>query len=1054
MLCLSSGWIRLNKTLNFFHIVNRTGLTSRLKKIGNLIFGTRAAGFYMLFFGAVIGLATFIENDFGTSAAQKVIFKSWWFELLLILFSICLIYNIRKFKMIGQKKWSLLIFHLAMIIIIIGAGITRYFGYEGMMHIREGDQTDMFLSADTYLNFDLIKGNDRYQWSEPVLFASLGANEFEESYQVGNDIIKAKLIDFIPNPIQILEEDENGEPILKLVIGGSDGREEYFLSPGERRLIRGVKYNFTDTFIDDAVNLKYEDKGLFIRSSSTLFQTVMATQKRDTLSPREDYYPLRLRSLYSDGKNNFVFGDFIPQGKVVLNSENRKVKNESLTCLRMDIEVNGSKTNRNIYGRKGMQGRQAVIKDENLSLALSYGSKPMQLPFSLKLYDFQMERYPGTNSAASYASEVQLIDPEFNVNRDFRIYMNNILNYRGFRFFQSSFDQDELGTYLSVNHDFWGTWISYIGYALLTIGMLMIFVSRRTRFYKVSQKIGGLKTVFFIFASLSFSDLIAQKQIDPIVNSIDKQHAQLFSEIIVQDFKGRMKPMHTLSREILRKVSRKERIYGLSADQIILSMYADKTSWLSRPLIKVSSQDKLNKLIGSSGELIPYKDFFTKEGRYKLQEEVRRAYGLQPIDRGQFEKDIMKIDERINLVSMVFSGALFKVIPLENSENNEWVGAVTHHGNQIQNATVADRFFSNYKLALSESLNSKDYKLPNQIIQELGLYQAKIGSQVIPGDKQIKAEIFLNNLNVFNKLSAYYSILGMVYLILLFTTVFKPGININKISKVIWILLLVGFFLHTLGLGLRWYVSERAPWSNGYESMIYIAWTSTLAGIIFTRKSLGGLAATMILAGTILLVAMLSYLDPEITPLVPVLRSYWLTIHVSLIAGSYGFLMLGAIIGIINLVLMIFLKSANIKRVITIIQEMTNISELTITGGLVMISIGTYLGGVWANESWGRYWGWDAKETWALVTILVYAFILHMRLIPKMYSLFSFNLATLFGFASVVMTYFGVNYYLSGLHSYAAGDPVPIPTWVYIATVSVIIVSIMAFLKKKRMGFS
>ena len=165
--------------------------------------------------------------------------------------------------------------------------------------------------------------------------------------------------------------------------------------------------------------------------------------------------------------------------------------------------------------------------------------------------------------------------------------------------------------------------------------------------------------------------------------------------------------------------------------------------------------------------------------------------------------------------------------------------------------------------------------------------------------------------------------------------------------------------------------------------MIYIAWTSTLAGILFTRKSFGGLAATMVLAATILLVSTLSFLDPEITPLVPVLKSYWLTIHVSLIAGSYGFLMLGAIIGLINLILIIFLKESNKTKIKRIVQEMTYISELTLIGGLFMVSIGTYFGGVWANESWGRYWGWDAKETWALVTILVYAFILHMRLIPK-----------------------------------------------------------------------
>ena len=231
--------------------------------------------------------------------------------------------------------------------------------------------------------------------------------------------------------------------------------------------------------------------------------------------------------------------------------------------------------------------------------------------------------------------------------------------------------------------------------------------------------------------------------------------------------------------------------------------------------------------------------------------------------------------------------------------------------------------------------------------------------------------------------------------------------------------------------------------------MIYIAFTTVLAGLIFGRKSLGGMTATNILASTILMVAGLSWMDPEITPLVPVLKSYWLTIHVSLEAGSYGFLMLGALIGVINLLCMIFKTSTNAKNVNRMIKEMTQISEMTLIGGLFMISVGTYLGGVWANESWGRYWGWDAKETWALVTILIYAFILHMRFIPGLRGAYAFNVASLFGWASVVMTYFGVNYYLSGLHSYAAGDPVPVPSFVYYAVAILTAISLLAFWRNK-----
>ncbi|MCU0398198.1 MAG: cytochrome c biogenesis protein CcsA, partial [Cyclobacteriaceae bacterium] len=384
-----------------------------------------------------------------------------------------------------------------------------------------------------------------------------------------------------------------------------------------------------------------------------------------------------------------------------------------------------------------------------------------------------------------------------------------------------------------------------------------------------------------------------------------------------------------------------------------------------------------------------------------------------------------------------------------------WVsGFATGHNHEQPDFSIATNFFESYRTALNDALVSKDYSLANKLVNELAAYQKREGASVIPGDSRIRAEILLNSLHIFNRLAVVYVVLGLSLLFFLFYTVFSHRSILSTIYKILFGLMVAGFVLHTLGLGLRWYVSERAPWSNGYESMIYIAWTTVLAGLLFARKSFGGLAATMVLSATVLLVANLSDLDPEITPLVPVLRSYWLTIHVSLEAGSYGFLMLGALIGIINLILMIFITPRNKENIYLQIKEMTYLSEMTLIGGLFMISVGTYLGGVWANESWGRYWGWDAKETWALVTILVYAFILHMRLIPKLQSLFAYNFASIFGLASVIMTYYGVNYYLSGLHSYAAGDPVPIPQWVYIVIGCIIIISLLAYLKKRKYSIS
>lgn len=1033
-------------------------LTVLLKKYLSPLFNTRAAGMYFVLFAAAIGIATFVENDFGTSAAQKVIFKSWWFELLLLLFGITIVVNIFKFRMITQKKWPLLLFHSAIIIIFIGAGVTRYFGFEGVMHIRENDASNSFLSSNTFLKFHVAKDNETYDFDEPVLFASLGNNSWEESYLVNGDLIEVKVKEFIPNPKQILGESIDGKPTLQIVIAGANGREEYFINQGQTKRIRNLIYNFKDTQLPNAINIAFRNDSLVFNSDRMLTQMVMATQKKDTILPSQEYSPLLLRSLYSDGVNNVVFSNFNKSGKVRIESEDPKVKNESLKALVLDVSVNGNVQETMVYGSRGMPGRPEVLNFDKTNLSISYGAKEVKVPFRVQLNEFILDKYPGTNSASSYASEVTLIDEKNEVNMDYRIFMNNILDYDGYRFFQSSFDKDEKGTYLSVNSDFWGTWISYLGYALLTIGMIWTFFSKKTRFYQVTQKIKKIraKSGTFIFILFVSSISIAQESNTEafVQHAVSAEHANEFSSLVVQDFKGRMKPMHTLSREIMRKLARKESLYGLNADQILLSLFANKQEWYVAPIIKLGKHKDIQKKLSVGGDYAAYKDFFASNGAYKLREEVRRVYGLEPIDRGVYEKELLKIDEKVNILSMTFSGTLLKIVPNPDDPNNTWKSnaAHNHSGNDGHNheESVADKFFSAYSAALKEAGTSKDYTQANNLLEELKGYQNTEGGEIMPSSSKVNAEIVLNKMNVFTRLAGFYIVLGLALLFFLFLSVFKPKINLKKVYLVLFSLVVIGFVLHTIGLGLRWYVSGRAPWSNGYESMIYIAWTSTLAGVLFTRKSFGGLAATMVLAATILFVATLSFLDPEITPLVPVLKSYWLTIHVSLEAGSYGFLMLGAIIGLINLILMIFLKETNKTRVKRIVQEMSYISELTLVGGLFMVSVGTYLGGVWANESWGRYWGWDAKETWALVTILVYAFILHMRLIPQLKGLFAYNLATIFGLASVLMTYYGVNYYLSGLHSYATGDPVPVPNWVYVVVVCIIIIGSIAYFKKRK----
>jgi cytochrome c-type biogenesis protein CcsB len=285
-------------------------------------------------------------------------------------------------------------------------------------------------------------------------------------------------------------------------------------------------------------------------------------------------------------------------------------------------------------------------------------------------------------------------------------------------------------------------------------------------------------------------------------------------------------------------------------------------------------------------------------------------------------------------------------------------------------------------------------------------------------------------------------------LILSFIKIIKPSFREEWLSKVSFALLVLFFAAHTAGLIMRWYISGHAPWSNGYESMIYIGWASVLAGFIFSRRSVMTMAATAIMTGLILFVAHLNWMDPQVTNLVPVLQSYWLAIHVAMITASYGFLGLGALLGMIALILFIMKNAENSQRLNLAIRELNTINEMSLLVGLVLLTVGNFLGGVWANESWGRYWGWDPKETWALVTILVYAVVLHLRFIKGAYTEYIYSVVSLLAFTSVLMTYFGVNYYLAGMHSYAKGDPVPVPDFVPWTYAVIAIAIAMAYPKR------
>ncbi len=1035
-----------------------------MNKLLSFIGSIKTMAVLMFVFAFAIGYATIIENDFGTMTAKAEIYNARWFEVLLGLLAINLIYNIFHHKMYALKKVPIFIFHIAFLVVLVGAATTRYIGYEGTMHIREGMMTNTMLSSSPYIMIKAQDLHNRAEFEKILYLSKRGDNDFEHALELDGKKVAVKLMEYIPNAVETLVADKNGKAIAKIMITGGEQGKPIAIEEGKYFNAGNFVLDFNSSmqFDKPVIALFLKDGKLFMRHNMKLSYLKMADRSQGNLEAN-DNEPVNKRVLYSTDLGGFVLRDFkLHAKKKVVTNDSTLLRNSGVDALKFNITVGSKSKEFLVYGQKGMRNRPTTLMLDGVNVSVAYGSKVIVLPFKLKLLNFQLDRYPGSMSPASYASKVELIDEKNGVHMPYRIYMNHILDYQNYRFFQSSYDRDEKGTVLSVNHDP-GTLPTYIGYALMAFGMFWVLFSRKFRFGKLSvkaKKIAACKIVPVFLAIgvlLSFTPAKAA-ELDPAIKTIlafDKAHAEKFGTLIVQDTKGRMKPIDTLSTEILAKIHRSAslKVGGekLTPNQVILGMMIRPDIYKELKLIR-TGDPKINMAIGAKkdAKYVSFSQFFQDSVAmrgYKIETLVNEASRKAPKDRNKLDKKALEIDEKVNVVYMVFAGSLLKIWPKPNDINNKWYATINALESFPQKESLQIRTLAlNYFTAIDASLQSGDWSKSDLGVAEIARYQKFYGAAVYPPEEKIKAEIFYNHSNVFEILWPLYFVVGFVLLVLNFIKIVKPKFQINKLSLG---LLAIFFIAHTAGLALRWYISGHAPWSNGFESMTYIAWATVLAGFIFSRQSPITLASTSILAGLILFVAHLNWMNPQITNLVPVLNSYWLSIHVSMITASYGFLGLGALLGFITLLLYIFGNGANREQIALSIKELNAINEMSLLIGLVLLTIGNFLGGVWANESWGRYWGWDPKETWALVTILIYAIVVHLRFIKSIYNQFNYSVISLLAFTSVLMTYFGVNYYLAGMHSYAKGDSVPIPDFVPITYAIIFIIITLAYRNRK-----
>ena len=609
------------------------------------------------------------------------------------------------------------------------------------------------------------------------------------------------------------------------------------------------------------------------------------------------------------------------------------------------------------------------------------------LPFDICLKDFEIVHYPGTDAVMDYKAHI-IVDSN-GTEEEACISMNNIGKFADYRFYQSSYDADGQGTVLLVAFDPYGIAITYTGYLLLLAGLILTMCSKHSRIRQL-LRIATRSALTMLVLCLCCGQARAGE-------TVDKEIADEMGQVAVL-YNGRICPLNTAATDFVTKLCGKSTWQGMSANEIFLNWTIFYTEWEKRTIIKVKDRE-VQKILGINGKWACVRDFYTSQNDYKLKDKISDV-SLPESTR----KAIRETDEKIQVVTMFYNSELLRIFPLSNHGVIEW-----HKPGSTelpQDVGEAEFQFINHIMDhLVMSILAKDVTKAKSIIAKIRVYQKEKAQDILPSGALMQAEIINNRL-----LSATWSVFVCLIFSLLFCVMFfsrRPDRRM-RISHTVFVLLLTIYI--TLLIALRWWISGHVPMSNGFETMLFMAWISMLLTLTLTRHFPVMKAFGPVVSSFCLLVAMLASGNPQITQLMPVLQSPLLTFHVVFVMLAYAILAIITLIAIQCLALR--LRTSEMER-------MTALSQFLLYPSVAFLAIGIFIGAVWANVSWGTYWSWDPKETWALITLMVYAIPLHQSSLWQSRKPRSYHWFVLLSFLTVLMTYFGVNYFLSGMHSYA-----------------------------------
>lgn len=662
-----------------------------------------------------------------------------------------------------------------------------------------------------------------------------------------------------------------------------------------------------------------------------------------------------------------------------------------------------------IYGEQGtMRVRQG---EQQTSFTDSKGISH-QLPFSITLNQFEIIYYKGTLAPMDFISHISVADKDCHRQIQGKVSMNHIFSYQHYRFYQSGYSEDNEGSVFSVSHDPYGIGITYAGYTLLLLSTVFFFFSPQSRFRQLLKNPllhRSLTVILLLFAFSLNSNFLKANSPSPKV--LPREVAEHFGDLYIL-YNNRICPLQTFARDFTIKLYGSSSYKGLTPEEVLTGWLFYYDSWKNEPIIRIKSNEA-RKLLEIEGNYARLKDYISTINEYKLEKMMNHIRsGEQVTDK----RGIEEADEKFNIINLVCTGAMMKIFPCRNiaGKTLEWYSQSDQLPQDMDNDKWV--FIRKSMSYVNEMIVMKKYNDACLLLEKIKKYQQKECDGLLPADNKFKAEKIYNQFDYSKSVAMACICIGLICFIYYCHCMASQKRTSRKAIIILNILLWIVFTYLSAAICLRGYVSNHLPLSNGFETMQFMAWCTLLLTFLLQRKFAMLLPFGFLLCGLTLMVSMLGESNPQITQLMPVLQSPLLSIHVVVIMIAYSLLAFIMLNGVTAVILHQSQKECKEQ-----IERLQIISQIILYPAIFLLAIGIFIGAVWANVSWGRYWGWDPKEVWALITMLVYALALHPRSLPWFHRTMFFHVFCITAFITVLITYFGVNFLLGGMHSYANG---------------------------------